>query len=59
MGGKLGKYGDAKRKVQIPKTGQRGQAGRKELCTLCTNVPEILCIKCQDLTRNSSGLLMY
>ena len=24
MGGKLGKYGDAKRKLRIPKAGQRG-----------------------------------
>jgi len=40
MGGKLGKYGDAKGKLRIPKTGQRGQPGRRELCNFNTNVPK-------------------
>ena len=47
MGGKLGKYGDAKRKLRIPKTGQGGGEqkglmstfGDRPLCNFCTNVP--------------------
>jgi len=42
MGGKLGKYGDANGKLRIPKTGQRGQPGRRELCNFCTNVGFVL-----------------
>ena len=38
MGGRFGKYGDAKRKGRFPKTGRRGEPVLEELCMLCTNV---------------------